>query len=187
MSDDLLIMNLVQQAFDSGRTLEDVCNAHPRLLTEVRRCVAEFKWANAAANGKGSTHSRDAASSAASARGGPTSTAGPFEERANSRRPSRRIAAASPASGGVGGEAAHPAIMAKTPKATPTRANWTPTRRTRNALEKPCFVVIAPPEVQIRLIPPSDSGSAVQLSVLHRHVGTKACFRVVLQGGCPEG
>ena len=47
MSDDLLILDLVQEVLDSGRSPEEVCRACPGLLSEVRQRVEECKQLNA--------------------------------------------------------------------------------------------------------------------------------------------
>lgn len=47
MPDDLLMLDLVQEVLDSGRSPEEVCHAHPHLLSEVRHRVEECKQLNA--------------------------------------------------------------------------------------------------------------------------------------------
>ena len=47
MADDLLILDLVQEALDSGRSPEDLCRDCPGLLTEVRERVEECRQINA--------------------------------------------------------------------------------------------------------------------------------------------
>lgn len=47
MADDLRILDLVEEALDSGRSPEDVCRDCPALLSEVRERVEECRQINA--------------------------------------------------------------------------------------------------------------------------------------------